>query len=156
MTERVERPALRGTFLGGLLRLWNPAMKWLLRSPLHWPWSRWFLIIEWTGRKTQRRYRTPVSYVRQGDEILITTGDRWWRQVVGGAPVRVWISGRARGATADVVLDEAESADLHQRMFELKPAFAVLAGIPGRDREAQIRRSIAAGRRLVRLRLKGA
>jgi hypothetical protein len=34
--SRSESPALRGTLLGRLLVVWNPIMKRLLQSPLHW------------------------------------------------------------------------------------------------------------------------
>ncbi len=150
---RVEKPALRGTLLGRLLRTWNPVMKRLLRSPLHWPWSRWFLVIGWTGRKSGRRYRTPVSYVRDGDEILITTGDSWWKNVAGGGDVELWLAGRERPATAESIEDEAESVALHQRMFARRPAFALLAGMSARAPSDEITRSIRAGRKLVRVRL---
>ena len=61
--SRVTRPALRGSLLGTILRTWNPAMKLILNSPVHWPLSRWFAVLSWTGRKSGRHYSTPVSYV---------------------------------------------------------------------------------------------
>ncbi len=149
---RVERPALRGTLIGRLLRLWNPVMKRLLRSPLHWPWSRWFLVIGWTGRKTGRRYRTPVSYVRHDGEVLITTGDAWWRNLTGGAEIELWLGGRRRRGSAEPVEDEAESIELHSAMFATRPAFALLAGMRLRPPRDEIRRSVRAGRKLVRVR----
>lgn len=152
--SRVDRPALRGTLLGRLLRLWNPVMHRLLRSPLHWPWSRWFLVIEWTGRKSGRDYRTPVSYIRYQDEILITTGDRWWRNLVGGAAVRVWTGGWRREATAEPVMDEVESVSLHERMFRDRPSFAALAGMSRSAPTAELVRAVRAGRKLIRVRLK--
>ena len=85
--NRVSRPALRGSLLGVLLRAWNPFMKVILRSPLHWPLSRWFAVLSWTGRKSGRRYSTPVSYVLNDSAAYVTTGDRWWHNVEGGGPV---------------------------------------------------------------------
>ncbi|MBA3689675.1 MAG: hypothetical protein H0W81_12760 [Chloroflexi bacterium] len=81
--SRVSAPALRGTLLGALLRLWNPLMRRLLDSPVHWPLSRWFAVLAWSGRRTGRRYSTPVSYVREGTTAYVTTGDRWWRKPHG-------------------------------------------------------------------------
>ena len=150
--SRLDRPALRGTLLGRLLRLWNPIMKRLLRSPLHAPWSRWFAVIEWTGVRSGRVYQTPVSCLPDGGRFLITTGDRWWRNLVGGAPVRLWVGGRRLDALAEPVLDEEESADLHRRMFAARPLFARLAEISRADDCAQIVRSLRAGRQLILVR----
>lgn len=126
-------------------------MKWLLRSPLHWPWSRWFAVIEWTGRKSGQTYRTPVSYTRHGHEVLITTGDKWSRNLEADSSVRLWLRGRAHTATAVVIEDDDECVALHQRMFAVRPIFARLAGITnGPGQEAELRRSMQAGRKLVR------
>ncbi len=152
---RVDNPMLRGTLLGHALRLWNPFMRRLLRSPLHWPWSRWFALIEWRGRRSGRTYSTPVSHLADDDDVLITTGDRWSRNLVGGAPVSVWVRGRRRQGIAEAVLDERESLALHQHMFTTRPVFARLAGISGAGDTDEILRSIRAGRTLVRVRLTG-
>ena len=149
---RVDRPALRGTLLGWLLKQWNPVLRRLLMSSFHWPWSRWFLLISWTGRKTGRRYATPVSYVQADGDMLVTTGDAWWRNLSGDAEVRIWRAGRGRHASAAPVADPDESVRLHERMFAQRPVFALLAGISGPGQRAQIRRAIAAGRMILRIR----
>jgi hypothetical protein len=149
---RIERPALRGTLLGGLLRLWNPFMKRLLRSPLHRPWSRWFLVIEWTGERSGRTYRTPVSYARVDDELLVTSGDRWAENIDEDPRIKVWVEGRARQATAGIEHDEAASLRLHRELFARHRTFARFAGLGGSPSDEEILRSIRAGRRLVRIR----
>lgn len=151
--SRVERPQLRGTVIGALLRLWNPAMKVLLRSPLHWPWSRWFAVIEWTGRRSGRRYATPVSYVSDGNTILITTGDRWWYNLLGGSEVRIWRAGQERTGHGEAIVDDESLVALHQRMLALRPWFARLAGLPSSPDRQTLLRSIRAGRRMVVVRL---
>jgi hypothetical protein len=138
------------------LRLWNPIMKRLLRSPLHWPLSRWFLLLSWTGRKSGRRYATPVSYAPVGDALLVTTGDRWWRNLIGGGPVVIWHRGRRRETTAQPVLDEEASVDGHRRIFEARPFFRILARMPAGPRggppsDEAIRDSLRQGRVLVRI-----
>ena len=151
--SRVTRPALRGSLLGTVLRLWNPAMRVLLGSPLHWPLSRWFAILEWTGRKSGRRYSTPISYVREGNSIYATTADRWSRNLAGGASVEIRIAGRWRRATA-TVLPESESRTGHARLFREHPWFRRLAGVPGRDGGADpaaLDQVLEAGRVLVRI-----
>jgi hypothetical protein len=150
---RVDRPALRGTLLGRLLRLWNPVYKVLLRSPLHWPWSRFAVVLEFSGIKSGRTYATPTHYVPDGQRLLITSGDRWCRNLVGGAPVGVWLRGRRLEATAEVVGDEAESLALHRLMIEKRPFFRGLMGIRPPSQDEQLLRSIRAGRRAVIVRL---
>ena len=146
---------MRGTLLGTLLRVLNPFLRRLLESPVHWPWSRWFAVLAWSGRKTGRSYSTPVSYVREGGTAYVTTGDRWWRNLIDGAPVTMRIAGRSYSATAVAVTDEEQSRAEHGRLFREHWWFRFLAGIPrsaagGPDPKA-VARAIAAGRMLVRV-----
>lgn len=146
---RVDRPALRGTLLGGLLRLWNPIYRRLLRSPLHRPWSRFALVIEFAGRRTGRSYSTPIHYVQDGDRLLLTSGDRWCVNFETGAPVAVWLRGRHYRATAKMLDDERESLAVHRRMIEARPLFGWLMGLRRPNEDEQLLRSLRAGRRAV-------
>lgn len=152
--SRGESPALRGTHLGRLLVLWNPIMKRLLQSPLHWPWSRWFAVIEWTGRRSGHRFGTPVAYLLRGDEVWVTTGDDWWRNLDSNPRMRVWLSGTPVEGDAAPVTDLHESVQLHLTMFEVRPFFARLAGLPPRPSAPEIASSVNAGRVLVRIGLR--
>lgn len=152
--HRDEHPALRGTWLGRLLRLWNPFMVRLLASPVHWPWSRWFLLLSWAGHRTGRVHTTPVSYVTDGQRIYATTGDSWWHNAVRSPAIEVRLRGRRLSARLVAVTDADESAREHARLFAEHPFFRRLAGIPARSGvpdDAAVRRSIAAGRTLLRL-----
>jgi hypothetical protein len=150
---RVDAPALKGTRLGRILGAWNPIMKRVLTSPLHWPLSRWFAVIEWTGRTSGKRYATPVAYLSRGSESWVTTGDRWWRNLAARPNVRIWLRGLCIDGLAEPVLDQAESVRLHASMFEAKPFFARLAGLPARPTTSEIEQSVRAGRVLVRISL---
>jgi len=89
---------------------YNPLVTWLLRSPLHWLMSRSTVLVTVTGRKSGRPYTLPISYHEaDGTVTLITRRDKsWWRNVQGGAPVRLRLRGREIAAHADVVaLSEA-------------------------------------------------
>jgi deazaflavin-dependent oxidoreductase (nitroreductase family) len=79
-----------------LRKLYNPLMKWLLRSPLHGVISGLYLLITFTGRKSGRTYRTPVEYCREGDAVFFLTAPErvWWRNLKGGAPVTIRVRGR--------------------------------------------------------------
>ena len=154
--SRDSAPGLRGTLLGGLLRLWNPLMRRLLDSPLHWSLGRWFAVLAWTGRKTGRRCSTPVSFVREGRTAWVTTGDRWWRNLTDGAPVAMRIAGRRREGKAAPLM-AADSRAQHERLFRQHSWFRLLAGIPrgpeGGPDSAAVARAVVAGRVLVRIEL---
>lgn len=152
--NRVTRPALRGSILGTILRLLNPVVKVLLASPLHWPLSRWFAIVAWTGRKSGRRYSTPVSYVREEGVVWVTTGDRWWRNLRDEGSAGMRIAGRWHDAVGTPIADREQSHRDHERLFRAHRWFRWLSGIPG-DRTggpdpAALRRALSAGRVLVR------
>jgi hypothetical protein len=56
-----------------LIKLQNPMMRWLLRSPLHGLVSKVYLLLSVTGRKSGKVYVVPVQYAQQGDTLLILT-----------------------------------------------------------------------------------
>ena len=154
--DRVSSPALRGTWIGTILRFLNPLMLRLLDSPLHWPWSRFFMLLSWTGRKTGETRTTPVSYVREGETIVVTTGDRWWRFLPESGDVRIRVRGRWRPARAEIITEPTSCAAQHERIFRRHPWFRILSGIPrearGRGADpAAVARSVDAGRTLVRI-----
>ncbi|MEX2547167.1 MAG: hypothetical protein WD830_05190 [Chloroflexota bacterium] len=157
MKGRADSPALHGTLLGSLLHRWNPLMRLFLDSRFHRPLSRWFVLVSWTGRRTRRVHTIPVSYVRDDTGIFVTTGDRWWRYVVGNGTVRIALAGRWRTARAVPITDSAESIREHDRIFREHPWFRRLSGIPTTSGErpdaAALARSVAAGRTLIRIEL---
>lgn len=78
----------------------NPVVRGILRSPLHWPLSRSLLLVTYQGRRTGRSFTTPVMYAADGDGgFVIVSGwaerKRWWRNLRGGAPVRLLVGARA-------------------------------------------------------------
>jgi len=79
-----------------LIRLANPFMKLITRSPLHGLVSRNVMLITFLGKKSGKTYTTPVNYVRDGEDlVIISQRDRtWWRNLRGGAPVQVTLQGQ--------------------------------------------------------------
>src|SRR5688572_21596495 len=96
------------SILRKLIRLQNPLMKWLLRSPFHGFVSRFYMLITVTGRKSGRLYETPVQYHQDGLTLWIITSEtyQWWRNLQGGAPVRVYLRGHDYEACATPFLDK--------------------------------------------------
>ena len=72
----------------------NPAMKSILRSPIHGMVSKSTLLITFTGRKTGHTYTTPVDYSQHGDQIYVFTHASWWKNLGRGTPVTLRLRGR--------------------------------------------------------------
>jgi deazaflavin-dependent oxidoreductase (nitroreductase family) len=90
----------------------NPTMRLLLRSPLHGLVSSSLMLITFTGRRSRRRYTTPVRYLRDGDVVrcFTSTETRWWRNLIGGAEVTLRIRGRDHRCHAVAIHDDPARA----------------------------------------------
>lgn len=87
----------------------NSFMAWVLRSPLHSMLSSGMALITVTGRKTGKKYITPIGYYEEGGYLwIITSRDRtWWRNLQGGAEVELLLKRKPVRGFAEVELDEA-------------------------------------------------
>ncbi len=87
-----------------LNRLGNVFIIPLLKSPLHGSLSSQIMLITFTGRRTGKTYTTPVEYRREGDTILVSSfkDRRWWKNLQGGAPVRLRVRGQDLPGVAQV------------------------------------------------------
>lgn len=94
-----------------LRKVLNAVMSPLLRSHLHFLASGWCMLITVQGRKTGRRYTTPVYYHREGQVVRFFSGKRlkWVHNLTGGAEVTVQIRGKEVQGTAAWCPDEATS-----------------------------------------------
>ena len=56
------------------------------------------MLITFTGRRSGRRFTTPVRYVRVGEGVRCFTSaeNPWWRNLKGGADVTLRIEGKER------------------------------------------------------------
>jgi deazaflavin-dependent oxidoreductase (nitroreductase family) len=86
----------------------NDFMAWVLRSPLHGMLSNGMMLITITGRKTGKKYTTPVGYYFEGDSMwVITSRERkWWRNLEGGAKVDMLLKRKPSHGFAETDLDE--------------------------------------------------
>jgi hypothetical protein len=90
-------------------RWMNGAMKLMLRTPGVQAWiGRSVALLSWTGRRSGRRYTTPVSYHRRDGEITLLSKRfrSWWRNFdeQPGVELRLageTISGQARASVGD-------------------------------------------------------
>jgi hypothetical protein len=96
----------------------NPVMRPLLRSRLHHLVSEHLLLLTFTGRKSGKRFTTPVGYTQEGDMLYLTTESPWWMNLRGGAPVTVRLRGEQCHGYAEVETDPQEIARIFQRELE--------------------------------------
>lgn len=91
--------------------VYNPIVRWLLQSRFHSWLSKDVLLIALTGKKSGKEYITPVQYASEGSVVWIVVGwpenKRWWRNLVGGAPVRLCLQRQWQAGNA--VVFEGES-----------------------------------------------
>ncbi len=91
-----------------IMRAVNVPMRAVLSLPVATPLSANLMLISYTGRKTGKAYRQPVSYARDGEMLLTPGGGRWTLNLAGGRPVRIRLRGRDVAARAELVTDAAE------------------------------------------------
>ncbi len=105
--------------LRSLKLIGNLFVRWLLVSPLHGLVSKRVMLITVTGRKSGKRYITPVEYARDGETVYATStvGRTWWRNLQGGQPVQVRIAGRDYEGTGDVSTDPAALETAIRRLY---------------------------------------
>jgi hypothetical protein len=107
----------------------NPIAKVILRSPLHGVMSRRLVLITFTGRRSGKRYTTPISYVQQGNTLLLGVGGPWWKNLRGGIPVGVCVRGKNLTGRAEAWTDEASMTRVYRTILALNPIQARFMGI---------------------------
>jgi deazaflavin-dependent oxidoreductase (nitroreductase family) len=134
----------------------NGFMSWLLRSPLHGMISNGMMLITVTGRKTGKKYTTPVGYFHEnGDLWVLTSRDRtWWKNLQGGAEVSLLLQRRPVHAFAEPQLESKTVESLMGDYVKHIPQVAKSMGIrveQGTPNVEDIAR-VAKGRLFVRIR----
>ena len=128
-----------------------------MRSPLHRVLSGRLVLLTFYGRKSGRRYTTPVGYGRADDALLVDTESPWWRNLRGGARVGVRLRGRDLAGTAEVISDEARMREAYRTIIAAAPGYARALGISpgpdGRPRREDVARARNKGHVIVRIEL---
>jgi deazaflavin-dependent oxidoreductase (nitroreductase family) len=136
----------------------NRLVIWLLRSPFHRLLSRNTLLLTIKGRKSGKPYTLPLSYIRDGDTITCCTDASWWRNLRGGAAVKVQIDGQERQGYATVIAGEPKIVAHYVReLLRRVPRDARFYGVrlnhngePNHDDIARVAREVV----IVRVRLR--
>jgi F420H(2)-dependent quinone reductase len=115
------------------MRVVNVPMRLLLRLPFKTPLNRRLMLLSFTGRKTGRAYRQPVSYVPDGDTLLTPGGGRWKLNLREGEPIRIRLRGRDVLARPEFVRNVDEVERLLRKMMALNPRITSFVPFLGRD-----------------------
>ena len=105
---------------------YNPMMRGLLSSPLHFILSKNMMQMTYTGRKSGKIYTTPMNYLRINGALYTTSyRDRtWWRNLRGGADVTLRLRGRNVPARAKTIEDQDDVADALLQYLKTAPQLA--------------------------------
>lgn len=104
----------------------NPIMRWLIRSPLHFFASKNMMLMTYTGRKSGKIYTIPMNYLTIG-EVLYTISSRervWWRNLRDGADITLRLRGRDVSAQATTIEDSQQVASSLQQFLKAAPEYA--------------------------------
>jgi F420H(2)-dependent quinone reductase len=113
-----------------IMKAVNVPMRAVLGLPFATPLGGNLMLISYTGRKSGRQYRQPVSYARDGDVLLTPGGGRWTLNMTDGRPVRIRLRGRDVTARPELVQDPAEVERLLGVIARENPRAAKFIPIP--------------------------
>lgn len=118
-----------------VMRIVNVPMRRLLRLPFTTPLSRRLMLLTFTGRKSGRVYRQPVSYVADGADLLTPGGGRWTLNLAAARPIRIQLRGRDRRAVPELVREPAEVTRLLGTMLAANPRLASFVPVIDSNRQ---------------------
>ena len=101
-----------------VIRVVNPILGFLLRTPLAGPARKQLMVLSFTGRKTGRHYSIPVSAHLIDDELYALTGAPWKQNFRDGAPAQVLYGGKKTTMRGELIGDRAVVSDLFHRCAE--------------------------------------
>lgn len=113
-----------------IMRAVNVPMRAALSLPFATPLSANLMLISYTGRKSGKTYRQPVSYVSDGDRLLTPGGGRWTLNLTGGRSARIRLRGADVTARAELVTDPVEVERLLGVIAAKNPRAATFIPIP--------------------------
>ena len=137
-----------------IFRFVNVPMRAVLSLPFPTPLSRNLMLVSYTGRKSGRSYRQPLSYARDGAELLTPGGGKWTLNIEGGRPVRIRLRGRDVPARPELVREPGEVERLLDVIVRENPPAARYIPLPrlanGRLEPNALAAAIAHGFAIVR------
>ncbi|HZU47227.1 MAG TPA: hypothetical protein VFA16_08245 [Mycobacterium sp.] len=101
-----------------VLRVVNPILRSLLRTPIMGPARKQLMVLSFTGRKTGRQYSIPVSAHWIDNILYALTSAPWKHNFRDGADAQVLLDGKQTAMRGELIQDPGVVADLHRRCAE--------------------------------------
>jgi hypothetical protein len=98
-----------------MMRVANPVMLGLLRSPVGGRMRKQFMVLRFFGRRTGRRYDIPVVAHRLDGDLYALTDAPWRNNFRGGTDVEVTLDGRVTRMRGQLLDDPETVAPLYAR-----------------------------------------
>ena len=115
-----------------LWRLINPFVVLILGSPLHFLASKNLIFITFQGRKSKKTYNIPVSYHREGNDLVALTlkQNLWWKSLKMLNTTQITLLGKKENVELTIVDEDTQL--IKEKMRELiieKPIDAYFAKV---------------------------
>jgi hypothetical protein len=101
-----------------MLRIVNPLMKLVLRTPFAGPARSQLMVVNFTGRKSGRPYSLVLSAHVIDGILYAITGATWKNNFRGGATAQVLHDGKTTTMRGELITDKVHVADLIARCAE--------------------------------------
>lgn len=99
----------------GLLKVVNPALGFLLGTPLGGPLRKQFMVLNFNGRKSGKKFTLPVSAHLIDRDLYALVGSAWKYNFKGGGPAQVVYNGKTTAMRGVLVEDRAITHQLFLR-----------------------------------------
>ncbi|MBV8785591.1 MAG: hypothetical protein JOZ00_02765 [Mycobacterium sp.] len=101
-----------------LMRIVNPLLRFLLRTPLAGAARKQLMVLSFTGRKTGRVFSIPLSAHVIDGQLYALTGASWKQNFRGGAESQVVYDGKTTVMRGELLRDRETVSDLYLRCAE--------------------------------------
>jgi hypothetical protein len=98
-----------------LMRVVNPLIRRLLRTPLAGPMREQMMVVNVTGRKTGRRYSIPLSAHQIDGALYALTSAPWKNNFRDGSNAEVLHGGKTTTMRGELITDPGAVAQLFER-----------------------------------------